>query len=111
MHGKKAIVVTVPFPQLRAFQRLHAKLTRELEKKYSGKVVVFIAKVRCRNKWHKWHCSLIVYQTPHTQRCYNCVAYMLYTDTPKLMLPINRLPKPIIYITYSIWGVPQISFV
>ncbi|KAI6660296.1 40S ribosomal protein S7-like [Oopsacas minuta] len=43
-HGKKAIVVTVPFPQLRAFQRLHAKLTRELEKKYSGKVVVFIAK-------------------------------------------------------------------
>ena len=47
MHGKKAIVVTVPFPQLRAFQRLHGKLTRELEKKYSGKVVVFIAKVMC----------------------------------------------------------------
>eukprot|EP00800_Vazella_pourtalesii_P023108 TRINITY_DN922_c0_g1_i1.p1 TRINITY_DN922_c0_g1~~TRINITY_DN922_c0_g1_i1.p1 ORF type:complete len:213 (-),score=52.92 TRINITY_DN922_c0_g1_i1:158-733(-) len=44
VHGKKAIVVTVPFPQLRAFQRLHAKLTRELEKRYSGKVVVFIAK-------------------------------------------------------------------
>ena len=53
MHGKKAIVVTVPFPQLRAFQRLHGKLTRELEKKYSGKVVVFIAKVSAR--WLKWH--------------------------------------------------------
>ena len=46
MDGKKAIVVTVPFPQLKGFQRLHTKLTRELEKKYSGKVVVFIAKVR-----------------------------------------------------------------
>ena len=44
--GKKAIVVTVPFPQLKAFQKLHTKLTRELEKKYSGKVVVFIAKVQ-----------------------------------------------------------------
>merc|ERR1711923_590389 len=38
--GKKAIVVFVPVPQLKAFRKIQV---RELEKKFSGKHVVFIA--------------------------------------------------------------------
>merc|ERR1712088_1255288 len=41
--GKKAIVVFVPCPQLKAFQQIQVRLVRELEKKFSGKHVVFIA--------------------------------------------------------------------
>ena len=42
--GKKAIVIFVPVPQLKAFQKLQTRVVRELEKKFSGKHVVFIAK-------------------------------------------------------------------
>ena len=41
--GKKAIVVFVPVPQLKAFQKIQVRLVRELEKKFAGKHVVFIA--------------------------------------------------------------------
>merc|ERR1719226_152262 len=41
--GKKAIIVFVPVPQLKAFQKIQVRLVRELEKKFSGKHVVFIA--------------------------------------------------------------------
>merc|ERR1711936_1282864 len=41
--GKKAIVIFVPVPQLKAFQKIRTRLVRELEKKFSGKHVVFIA--------------------------------------------------------------------
>merc|ERR1711915_420716 len=41
--SKKAIVVFVPVPQLKAFQKIQVRLVRELEKKFSGKHVVFIA--------------------------------------------------------------------
>ncbi len=44
--GKKAIVIFVPVPQLRAFQKIQARLVRELEKKFSGRHVVFIAQRR-----------------------------------------------------------------
>merc|ERR1711951_244646 len=44
--GKKAIVVFVPVPQLKAFQKIQSRLVRELEKKFSGKHVVFIAQRR-----------------------------------------------------------------
>merc|ERR1712198_562082 len=40
--GKKAVVF-VPVPQLKAFQKIQVRLVRELEKKFSGKHVVFIA--------------------------------------------------------------------
>ncbi|XP_065843327.1 small ribosomal subunit protein eS7-like [Oscarella lobularis] len=49
-HGKKAIVVFVPVPQLRAFQRIQARLVRELEKKFSGRHVLFIAQRRILRK-------------------------------------------------------------
>ena len=42
--GKKAIIIFVPVPQLKAFQKLQTRVVRELEKKFSGKHVVFIAK-------------------------------------------------------------------
>ncbi|CAM1331500.1 RPS7 (predicted) [Pycnogonum litorale] len=41
--GKKAIVIMVPVPQLRSYQKIQARLIRELEKKFSGKHVVLIA--------------------------------------------------------------------
>merc|ERR1712158_79370 len=44
--GKKAIVIFVPVPQLKAFQKIQPRLVRELEKKFSGKHVVFIAQRR-----------------------------------------------------------------
>merc|ERR1712226_735194 len=44
--GKRAIVIFVPVPQLKAFQKIQTRLVRELEKKFSGKHVVFIAQRR-----------------------------------------------------------------
>ncbi len=43
--GKKAIIIFVPVPQLKAYQKIQTRLVRELEKKFSGKHVVFIAQV------------------------------------------------------------------
>jgi len=44
--GKKAIIIFVPVPELRAYQKVQMRLVRELEKKFSGKHVVFIAQRR-----------------------------------------------------------------
>jgi small subunit ribosomal protein S7e len=44
--GKKAVIIFVPVPQLRSFQKIQTRLVRELEKKFSGKHVVFIAQRR-----------------------------------------------------------------
>jgi len=41
---KKAIIIWVPYPQLKAFQKVQARIVRELEKKFSGKHVVVMAK-------------------------------------------------------------------
>ncbi|KAK6188969.1 hypothetical protein SNE40_005036 [Patella caerulea] len=41
--GKKAIVIFVPYILLKNFQKIQTRLVRELEKKYSGKHVVFVA--------------------------------------------------------------------
>ena len=49
MQNKKAIVVFVPPPQLRAYQKIQTRLVRELEKKFSGKHVVIIAQVCCHS--------------------------------------------------------------
>merc|ERR1712117_402061 len=40
---EQAIVIFVPVPQLKAFQKIQVRLVRELEKKFAGKHVVFIA--------------------------------------------------------------------
>merc|ERR1711920_832876 len=43
---RKCIIIFVPVPQLRAFQKIQVRLVRELEKKFSGKHIVFIAQRR-----------------------------------------------------------------
>lgn len=44
--GKKAIVIFVPVPQLKAYQKIQTRLVRELEKKFNGRHVIFIAQRR-----------------------------------------------------------------
>ena len=44
--SRKAIIIFVPVPQLKSFQKIQVRLVRELEKKFSGKHVVFVAQVR-----------------------------------------------------------------
>jgi len=41
--SKKAIIIFVPVPQLKSFQKIQVRLVRELEKKFSGKHIVVIA--------------------------------------------------------------------
>ncbi|KAG8224765.1 hypothetical protein J437_LFUL002208 [Ladona fulva] len=43
LNGKKSIIIYVPVPQLKQFQKIQTRLVRELEKKFSGKHVVFVA--------------------------------------------------------------------
>ncbi|KAL6520107.1 40S ribosomal protein [Orobanche hederae] len=44
--GKKAIVIHVPYRLGKPFRKIHPRLVRELEKKFSGKEVVLIASRR-----------------------------------------------------------------
>lgn len=41
--NRKAVVIHVPYRLRKPFRKIHTKLVRELEKKFSGKDVVFIA--------------------------------------------------------------------
>ncbi|XP_047311268.1 40S ribosomal protein S7 [Impatiens glandulifera] len=41
--NRKAVVIHVPYRLRKAFRKIHLRLVRELEKKFSGKDVVFIA--------------------------------------------------------------------
>merc|ERR1712241_1560258 len=43
---KKCIIVFVPVPLLRAFQKIQVRLVRELEKKFSGKHVIIVGQRR-----------------------------------------------------------------
>ncbi|RJE22925.1 40S ribosomal protein S7 [Aspergillus sclerotialis] len=44
--GKKAIIIFVPVPLLQGFHKIQQRLTRELEKKFSDRHVLFIAQRR-----------------------------------------------------------------
>nr|ACV20963.1 small subunit ribosomal protein 7 [Rhabditidoides sp. RS5443] len=44
--NKKSIIVYVPVPQLKQFQKIQVRLVRELEKKLGGKHVLFVARRR-----------------------------------------------------------------
>ncbi|XP_019755174.1 40S ribosomal protein S7 [Dendroctonus ponderosae] len=60
LNQKKSIIIYVPIPKLKQFQKIQIRLVRELEKKFSGKHVVFVGerkilpkptrKTRLRNK-------------------------------------------------------------
>lgn len=39
--NRKAVVIYVPFRLRKAFRKIHLRLVRELEKKFSGKVVFY----------------------------------------------------------------------
>lgn len=41
--GKKSVILFVPVPQLRSFQKIQSRLVKELEKKFNGKHFVVIA--------------------------------------------------------------------
>jgi len=43
--GKSALLVFVPVPQLKAFHKVQDKIVRELEKKFNGRHILFLAKV------------------------------------------------------------------
>lgn len=43
--GKKAVILFVPVPQLKSFQKIQSRLVRELEKKFSAKHFVIVAQV------------------------------------------------------------------
>lgn len=43
--GKKSVIIFVPVPQLRSFQKIQSRLVKELEKKFNGKHFVVIANV------------------------------------------------------------------
>ena len=68
--GKKAIVIFVPYPQLKAFHMIQSRLVRELEKKFSGKHVVFIAQRRILKKPSKTGGNLK--QETHVQNFDRC---------------------------------------
>ncbi|CAI5439219.1 unnamed protein product [Caenorhabditis angaria] len=44
--NKSAIIIYVPVPQLKAFHKLQLSLVRELEKKFGGRDIIFLAKRR-----------------------------------------------------------------
>ncbi|CAG8496069.1 5442_t:CDS:2 [Ambispora gerdemannii] len=48
--GKKAIAIYVPVPLLKQFHKVQQRLTRELEKKFSDRHIVFIAHRRILRK-------------------------------------------------------------
>jgi len=48
--GKKAIVIFVPFRQLRSYRKTQSRLVRELEKKFSGKHIIIVAQRRILKK-------------------------------------------------------------
>lgn len=45
-HGRKALLVFVPPPQLKLARKLHARIVRELEKKFSSQHVLIVAQRR-----------------------------------------------------------------
>eukprot|EP01110_Echinostelium_bisporum_P000940 TRINITY_DN12288_c0_g1_i1.p1 TRINITY_DN12288_c0_g1~~TRINITY_DN12288_c0_g1_i1.p1 ORF type:complete len:208 (-),score=88.99 TRINITY_DN12288_c0_g1_i1:11-598(-) len=48
--GKTSVVIFVPYRQHLAFRRIQQRLVRELEKKFSGKHVVFVTQRRIQRK-------------------------------------------------------------
>lgn len=55
--GRKAIVINVPFRLRKAYRKIHVRLVRELEKKFSGKVffLTFPCSYECSIKFLDLH--------------------------------------------------------
>lgn len=54
--NRKAVVIYVPFRLRKAFRKIHLRLVRELEKKFSGKVVFY-----CNVTWYEISWSLVFF--------------------------------------------------
>uniref|UniRef100_A0AAY4B7Q4 40S ribosomal protein S7 n=1 Tax=Denticeps clupeoides TaxID=299321 RepID=A0AAY4B7Q4_9TELE len=65
--SRKAIIIFVPVPQLKSFQKIQVRLVRELEKKFSGKHVVFIAQVSLSSFFCRESCVLICLACPYSR--------------------------------------------
>eukprot|EP01112_Ceratiomyxa_fruticulosa_P023493 TRINITY_DN899_c0_g1_i1.p1 TRINITY_DN899_c0_g1~~TRINITY_DN899_c0_g1_i1.p1 ORF type:complete len:198 (-),score=38.40 TRINITY_DN899_c0_g1_i1:70-663(-) len=65
--SKKAIVIFVPFPLLKRFHRIQTRLIRELEKKFSGRHVVFVAQRTIVKKPAKGK-ERVVQKRPHSRK-------------------------------------------
>lgn len=64
--GRKAIVLSVPFPFLKKFHKVHQRLVRELEKKFSGKHVLVVAERRIITKPPK-NCQVAHQKRPYSR--------------------------------------------
>lgn len=47
--NRKAVVIHVPYRLRKAFRKIHLRLVRELEKKFSGKVISTLIVLKCDN--------------------------------------------------------------
>ncbi|KAK9272380.1 hypothetical protein L1049_002751 [Liquidambar formosana] len=66
--NRKAVVIHVPYRLRKAFRKIHLRLVRELEKKFSGKDVVLIATRRIVRPPKKGFCCAAT-PLPHTYCC------------------------------------------
>nr|XP_045375038.1 40S ribosomal protein S7-like [Camelus bactrianus] len=89
--GRKAIIIFVLVPQLKSFQKIQLRLVRELEKKFNGKHVVFIAQRRILAKpTRKSHTR---YKQKHLRSCtLTAVQDMILED---LVFPSETVGKRI----------------
>ena len=115
MQGKKAIVISVPVPQIKAYQKIQTRLVRELEKKFNGKPVVFIAQVR--------NCYKILYEFPlftnnvillvwllNTLQLNWSLLYYLDIWLHYFILSTQFFFKNLIYTSYCLTSQPYLDF-
>lgn len=101
MGGKKAILIQIPVRLQRQFQKVQTRLIRELEKKFSGRTVVFMAWVSAAATAGLDACLESSWsQTVHVCS-YICICSCRQYPVPPLILPLHLplyqrriLPKP-----------------
>lgn len=104
-NNRKAVVIYVPFRLSKAFHKIHLRLVRELEKKFSGKVVFY-----CNISWyekfvflvffsifplyvHIYHITLWLYWVPGTLNCIiNWRMYIKWQDV--ILIATRRILRP-----------------
>jgi len=64
---KVAVVIHIPFPQQKIYHKIQGRLVRELEKKLSGKHVIFLAKRRILSKPTRHSRNLSKQQRPRSR--------------------------------------------
>lgn len=89
--GQKAIIIFVPIPQLKSLQKIQVLLLCELEKKFSGKHVVFMAQTRILPKQTRKSCMKNEQKLPRS-----CTLVAVhYTILEDLVFPSEVVGKKI----------------